>query len=162
MHAALTFVCQLVLVIEVFYEMFKAEGHLFKIPENDSWVLFARFICTTVLHLSLIDEVYQSLEMMKFCLNHDYLFRQEYLAFLIATFQLTAVLMVEICNVCIIMQSFIPTDIVLNFIAIAIIAEFDNYVFDAMRNESFKKMIEFKINQKVLIVHHTTSKRCGN
>jgi len=89
--------------MEVFYELFMTQAHLFTVPTGSSWVLFARFICTTVLHLSLIDEVYQSLEMMKFCLNHDYLFRQEYLAFLIATFQLTAVLMVEICNVCIIM-----------------------------------------------------------
>lgn len=31
-----------------------------------------------------------------------------------------------------------------------------------MRNEYFKKMIEFNINEKVLVVHHTSSKRCGN
>lgn len=75
---------------------------------------------------------------------------------------MTATLMVEICNVSIIMESFLPSQIVLNFIAVAIIAEFDNFVFEAMRNECCKKLIEFKINERVLIVHHTTSKRCGN
>jgi len=31
-----------------------------------------------------------------------------------------------------------------------------------MRNEYCKKLIEKKISEKVLIVHHTTSKRCGD
>ncbi len=68
----------------------------------------------------------------------------------------------EICNICIIITSLYPVVIVLNFIAIAIIAEFDNYVYSSMRNEYCKKLIEKKISEKVLIVHHTTSKRCGD
>lgn len=55
-----------------------------------------------------------------------------------------------------------PVLIVLNFIAIAIIAEFDNYVYASMRNEFCKKLITCKIAEKVLIVHHTSSKRCGD
>ena len=142
--------------------MFKKYGYLFKELENNSWVLFARFICATVLHLSLIDEVDQTLRRMKFCLNHDYLFQRPYLAFTIGVFQEISTLMVEICNCCIIIQSFDPIDIVLNFIAIGIIVQFDNYVFDAMRNECFKKLVLFNINEKVLVIHHTTSKRCGS
>jgi hypothetical protein len=58
MHAALTFCCQFILVIEVFYELINFDGKDFTKEVNSSWVLFARFICTTILHLSLIDEVY--------------------------------------------------------------------------------------------------------
>ena len=99
---------------------------------------------------------------MKYSLNHPYLFESSNTAFLISAFQVSATWLVEICNISIIMESFLPSQIVLNFIAVAIIAEFDNFVFEAMRNECCKKLIEFKINEKVLIIHHTTSKRCGN
>ena len=58
MHAALTFCCQLILVIEVFYELFNFDGKDFTKEVDSCWVLFARFICSTILHLSLIDEVY--------------------------------------------------------------------------------------------------------
>lgn len=58
MNAALTFCCQFILVILIFYELIHLEGKDFTIEVNSCWVLFARFICTTILHLSLIDEVY--------------------------------------------------------------------------------------------------------
>jgi len=53
-----------------------------------------------------------------------------------------------------------PINIVLNFIAIAIITEFDDYVYASMRNEPCKKLIEKQYYEKVLVVHHTTSKSC--
>jgi len=36
---------------------------------------FARFICTTILHLSGVDEIDSSLIQMKFALNHPYVFK---------------------------------------------------------------------------------------
>jgi hypothetical protein len=51
--------------------------------------------------------------------------------------------------------------IVFNFIALAIIAEFDNYVFGSMKNESFKELTEKKFTQYALVVTHTSSKKCG-
>jgi len=78
--------------------MFTYDGKLFTEIENNSWVLFGRFICASVLHLSLLDEVQQSLNMMKFCLNHEYLFFSPHVAFAVASFQYISTLMVEICN----------------------------------------------------------------
>jgi hypothetical protein len=37
-------------------------------------ITFARFICATILHLSLVDEVSAGLEMMKYAINHPYKF----------------------------------------------------------------------------------------
>lgn len=51
-------------------------------------------------------------------------------------------------------------DIVYNFIALAIIAEFDDFVYAALRNESMKKLIDKEVTDKVLVVRHTTSKKC--
>lgn len=49
--------------------------------------------------------------------------------------------------------------IVFNFIALAIIAEFDNFVFDSLKNESFKMLTEREFCKRVLIIQHTTSKK---
>lgn len=58
------------------------------------------------------------------------------------------------------MTSITPTDIVYNFIALAVIAEFDDFVFQSLRSESMKKLIEPEVTEKVLVVRHTTSKKC--
>ena len=50
--------------------------------------------------------------------------------------------------------------IVFNFIALAIIAEFDNYVFGSMKNESFKELTEKAFTSKCLFICHTSSKKC--
>jgi hypothetical protein len=44
--------------------------------------MFARFICATILHLSLIDEVSAGLEMMKYAVNHPYKFERFSIAWL--------------------------------------------------------------------------------
>ena len=51
-------------------------------------------------------------------------------------------------------------NIVFNFIALAIIAEFDNYVFASMKSESFKELTEKRFYKKVFVIHHTSSKKC--
>jgi hypothetical protein len=68
-------VCQLVLVFYIDYYMLTDPelNSSFSAPVGIV-LLFARFICATILHLSLIDDVYNSLDNMKFSLNHPYLF----------------------------------------------------------------------------------------
>ena len=63
-------------------------------------------------------------------------------------------------NIGVICTALDPISIVYNFIALAIIAEFDNYVYSSMKNESFKELIEKKFVKKVLVIKHTTSKKC--
>ena len=58
------------------------------------------------------------------------------------------------------MTSITPTDIVYNFIALAVIAEFDDFVYASLRNESMKKLIEKEVTEQVLVIKHTTSKKC--
>ena len=122
--------------------------------------MFARFICGTILHLSLIDEVCTGLDNMKFCLNHPYLFQSYKQAWLVGFLQSLITIMVEFANIEIILTSVNPVDIVYNFIALAIIAEFDDFVYASLRNECMKKLCEKECTQKVLIVRHTTSKKC--
>lgn len=92
-------------------------------------ILFGRFICGTILHLSLVDEVTRGMTNWKFALNHSYMFTSLNQTCCICFLQCSAVLLVEIVNIMIILTSLTPTDIVYNFIALAVIAEFDDFVF---------------------------------
>lgn len=74
--------------------------------------------------------------------------------------QAVVVILVEAVNITIILTSLNPVDIVYNFIALAIIAEFDDFVYASLRNESMKKLIEKEVTEKVLVIKHTTSKKC--
>ncbi len=63
-------------------------------------------------------------------------------------------------NIVIILTSTDPVDIVYNFIALAVIAEFDDFVYSALRNEPMKLLIKSEVTENVLIIKHTTSKKC--
>ncbi len=123
-------------------------------------ILFGRFICGTILHLSLIDEVTKGLQNFKFALNHSYLFDSYIKACLVSFMQSLSVILVEIVNIEIILTSIYPTDIVYNFIALAVIAEFNDFVYQSLRSESMKKLIEPEVTEKILVIRHTTSKKC--
>jgi len=74
--------------------------------------------------------------------------------------QMTSSLGVELSNIGVIVAANDTISIVFNFIAVAIIAEFDNYVFDSMKNENFKRLIEERFSKPALVICHTTSKKC--
>ncbi len=126
------------------------------------FILFARFICATILHLSLVDEVSAGLEMMKYALNHSYKFEHYEVAWMSGFLQTTSCLSVELANIGVICGANDTISIVFNFIALAIIAEFDNYVFGSMKNESFKALCEKKFCEKAFVICHTTSKKCAD
>lgn len=50
--------------------------------------------------------------------------------------------------------------IVFNFIAVAIIAEFDNFVYLSMKKETFKKIITDNFAEQAFPIQRTTSKKC--
>ena len=81
------------------------------------------------MHLSLVDEVTKGLQNFKFVLNHPYMFQSPTTACLTSFLQSFSVTCVEVANIEIILTSVTPTDIVYNFIALAIIAEFDDFVY---------------------------------
>ena len=129
MHVILCFVCQIVLIYSISsYLINSPMVSLFTEPVS-IWILFGRFICGTILHLSLVDEVTKGLQNFKFALNHSYLFQSSVTAAIIGFLQSTIVLFVEVVNIEIILTSLTPTDIVYNFIALAVIAEFDDFVY---------------------------------
>lgn len=123
--------------------------------------MFARFICATILHLSLVDEVSHGLEMMKFSSNHPYKFNSFIIAWISGFLQTVSCLSVEIANIGVLCGADDTISIVFNFIALAIIAEFDNFVFASMKNETMRDLIEKPFTRQCLMYSHTTSKKAG-
>ena len=163
MMAVLTYVCQMILCLLIFYQLFSGNCSLiaFVTMMQKSVISYARWICATILHLSISDGVVGSLERMKYTLNHTYKFYAPVRAFFITLLEFSITIMVEICNIAIILAQTNPIDIVLNFIAIAIIAQFDEFIYAALRNEMCKLMVEAGIADEALKIHHTTSGKCG-
>lgn len=161
MHVVLTFMLQITLVIMTYHELMTNCNYSYVIigPVN-IFIMFARFICATILHLSCVDEVNAGLQMMKYSVNHSYKFHSFSFAWLSGFLQYIGCLNVEIANIGVICAANDTIDIVFNFIALAIIAEFDNYVFGSMKAESFKNLCDAEFCREVLRVSHTSSKKC--
>lgn len=121
----------------------------------------ARFICASILHLSLVDEINHGLDMMKYACNHRYKFHRFWIAFVCGFLQTIGCMLIEMANIGVLNGANDTIDIVFNFIALAIIAEFDNYVFGSMKNEGLRELISEEFTKKVLIIEHTTSKKCS-
>ena len=116
---------------EEFFEKLKTMPH-------SLWLVTARFICGVILHMKLADEIKAGLEMMKFSLNHEYRFQDFYLAFLAGLLQTTMIIVVETVNILAILASTSTIEVVLNFMALAVISEFDDTFYDALGTDEGK------------------------
>ena len=78
-----------------------------------------------------MDEFKHAIDKMKYAVNHSYRFQLWYVAFSSGLMQATALYFTEIvcCFVCAFSEA--PVAIVENFIALGIIADFDNYIFES-------------------------------
>lgn len=137
----LTFLCQIILALIIAEYLFVNESKSSKKVVGTD-ILFGRFICGTILHLSTLNELTCGIANMKFALNHDYLFQNYHLACLCGFLQATAVMIIELVSIQIIFTSLTPLDLVYNFVVLGIITEFDDFVCSSLRNESLKLLVE--------------------
>jgi hypothetical protein len=72
------------------------------------------------------------------------------------------VIAIELVNIEIILTSVNPVDIVYKFVSLAVIAEFDDFVYSALKNEPMKILITEEITDSLLVIRHTTSPACGS
>lgn len=105
-------------------------------------IMFARFICTSILHLSLIDELTVALELMKYSINHPYKFNDYKIAWLSGLLQVVSVMAIELASIGVICAATETIGIIFNFIALSIVGEFDNYVYASLKNESLKELLD--------------------
>jgi hypothetical protein len=67
---------------------------------------------------------------------------------------------VELLNMLVILTCTEPLEIVFNFVALSILANFDKMLYEASGSNSLKRLFYEEIRDQLLIIEHTTSKRC--
>ena len=73
---------------------------------------------------------------------------------------MVACVFIECVSIGVICAATDTISVIFNFISLAIVLEFDDYVFMSLKNESFKELIEKPFVRVVFRFKHTTSKKC--
>ena len=103
-----------------------------------------RLVCSFLLHITLMPDIKNSLEMLRYTINNPNNFRHNgyYLSFLILLMRLLGNLFTELLNVWKMGQSSAIEDVVKDFIAFGIIAEIDDLVASTMMNMEVEQELE--------------------
>lgn len=81
------------------------------------------------------------MRMMKYATNHPWKFRSIYPAWLVGFTQFFMVISVEAINLIVLISNETVMDIIMNFLALVIIADFDDYFAQTLfDNDIFKKL----------------------
>ena len=99
---------------------------------------------------------------MKYAVNHRHAFLNYKKAFAMGFLQSIMTIMVETVNMLVILQSMTTKDVVFNFIAVAIISNFDDFVFNSLRNEPLKELVSDNNANELLKISFTTSGKCNS
>ena len=143
------------------YEMVSPDSEgdyiLANYPDSASIVL-ARFSCGIILHMQLQGELVAGMRNMKFALNHYYRFDRVFVAWSAGFMQAVSIFVIEIVNFIVILQASTYLEIVMNFMALAIIAEFDNAFFSALGSDNMKYILDDPAFKDLYTIKRTTSK----
>jgi hypothetical protein len=108
----------------------------------------------------MIDGATKYLKLAKFSLNHPETFESPTLACLIALLQFCVTVMIELANIMLLTATSDTISLISNFVAIIILADFDNYVFMSMADDPASALVDQVFTEKVFVIVHTTSKKC--
>jgi|LakMenE18May11ns_1017448.scaffolds.fasta_scaffold9430595_2 hypothetical protein len=97
---------------------------------------------------------------MKFANNHAYRFENYRIAWLAGCMQMIMIVTVEMVNFLVILNSNSILDVMMNFMALAIIAEFDDFFFSALGNDPNKEILTDPAYDDMFIIRRTSSRNC--
>lgn len=92
-------------------------------------VAFTRLMAGMIMQVTMSVELKQGLEKMKFAINHPWKFDKVGFAFLAGFCQATVIMVVTFLNYFTIIDATTVIDIVMNFLALAVIADLDDMFF---------------------------------
>ena len=141
-HVFVCSVAQLILITLLFTEAYDDMQFSKVVVENaDLGLLTAKAICSTILHCSMNGRISQGCDMMKYALNHHMKFLNYSTAFELGLMRVLTSLAVETISLILIFTQSDVQDVVFNFIALAVIDDFDVFVYDALRSDVFKQLL---------------------
>ena len=103
---------------------------------------FTRFLAGLIMQIKMSKELKEGLSKMKYSLNHYWKFHSPIMAFFAGFCQTSMVMLVVLLNFYSILLEDNPIDIVMNFLALVIIAEIDDYFFEAHGKIRCKQMVQ--------------------
>ena len=112
-----------------------------EMPESTN-ITLCRFLCAVFLHITLVPELLQGLNMMKFANNHWWMFRSWRRAYCIGMMQMGIVFTVETVNLVVLVTNNTIMDIIMNFLALVIISEFDDYFINTVSDKVMSLFLE--------------------
>ena len=125
---------------------------------DSQWIVFARFMCGIVLHVTLSGELQQGLNNMKYAVNHDWKFENYKIAWFCGFMQAFNVIIVELVNFAALLTNFTIIEIIRNFLALVVISQFDEYFFGAIQNDPLADFIGGDDHYKEFLkIQRTTS-----
>lgn len=100
---------------------------------------------------------------MKFAQNHPWKFDNYFIAWLSGFLQASMVLYVETVNYIALLTNLSHLDIVMNFLALVVIADFDDFFYGALFDNEYKDVItDTDTYEEFLFLQTTTSKLARN
>lgn len=104
-------------------------------------IVICRSILAIFMHFLIDADLTQGLDMMKYALNHPWKFRRWYMACLIGLTQFGMAFMTEYVSIQVILSTSTYIDAVKDFIALIVVNELDNYLFNYQHKDDFHKII---------------------
>ena len=98
--------------------------------------------------------------MMKYSVNHPWKFKNVGAAFFVGFSQTFMVIFVEVINLLILTSNYTIMDIIMNFLALVVIADFDDFFAQTLSKDKILKKLDSgeEISPLALLVQTTTSK----
>jgi len=135
--------CQILLLAYLGLEQLTNDQYFASYKEypTDYTIVLCRFLCVIFMHVSLAGELSQSLKMMNYACNHHWKFHSWFHAYFVGFSQMSVLVSVEIVNVAVVLTNTTVMDTIMNFLALVIISDFDDYYFQTVKDEPLSKLI---------------------
>jgi hypothetical protein len=105
----------------------------------------------------LQNELTSGLNNMKFSLNHSYRFEKAFIPFLAGFLQASSIFVIEIVNFIVILTSADYLSVVMNFLALAVISEFDDAFYTSIVQDDLKEILSNPAFEDMYTITRTSS-----
>ena len=117
------------------------EGEATSIETPGIGLVMLRWMLAWLVHLALDKDLKQGLRLMKYALNHPWKFTMWPDACFVGLFQLSLAVVVEIFSMLILLSAWSYLVAVKDFVAVIVINDFDNMIFDYFQDDNVSKLI---------------------
>lgn len=135
------------------------QGKLVLAPPDDTKLAFARFAAGMLLQTMTDKEIRNGLKMMKYTTNHWWKFKNHRVAYTVGFLQAFALTLITLVNFFVVMISGSVIDVMKDFTALYIIADFDNIFGNSYnsKEEIANEIIDEDYFDELFLVETTTS-----